>query len=193
MQGIQTAGSPYRLAITAETDRIEMARGGIDISSIKGSPAVRALITLLAGLPLGVVMLPGAACAEAHGITVVNHAADTIRSIQIAPAGSTSFGVNRLRSQLPPSAEARIGYSAGCPVDLRLGFDGGRVEDHRDLDSCANPHVVTGNVTTTKASPAPAKPVAAKHKANASVAQAAPVTITPWTGHSITKRFGGMD
>ncbi len=153
---------------------------------------MRALITLLAGFPLGLVMPPGAAWAEAHGITVVNHAADTIRSIQIAPAGSTSFGVNRLRSQLPPSAEARIGYSAGCPVDLRLGFDGGRVEDHRDLDACANPHVVTGNAATTKASPAPAKPVAAaKHKTNASVAQATPVT--PWTGHSITKRFGGMD
>jgi len=155
---------------------------------------VRALIILLAGVPLGSALLPGAACAEAHGITVVNHTAETIRSIQIAPAGSASFGANRLRSQLPPSAEARIGYSAGCPADLRLGFDGGRVEDHTGLDACANPHVVTGTGMPAAASSAPARPAAAaKHQAASAVARAAPVTVPPWTGHSITKRFGGMD
>lgn len=154
---------------------------------------MRALIVLLAGLPLGIVLLPGAAWAEAHGITVINHSGDTIRSVQIAPAGDTLFGVNRLRSQLPPSAEARIGYSAGCPVDLRLGFNGGRVEDHRDLDACANPHVVTGSITPVAASAAPVHTAAAKHKDTGTLARAAPVTVPPWAGHSLTKRFGGLD
>lgn len=100
---------------------------------------MRAIIILLAGLPLGVALLPSTVRAETHGSTVMNRSGDTLRSIQIAPAGATSYGVNRLRSQLPPGAEARISYSAGCPVDLRLGFDGGRVEDRRDLDACAQP------------------------------------------------------
>lgn len=154
---------------------------------------MRAIIVLLAGLPLGITLLPGAAWAETHGITVINHSSDTIRSIQIAPAGATSYGVNRLRSQLPPGAEARIGYSAGCPVDLRLGFDGGRVEDRRDLDACANPHVLTGNNVPVAASTAPVRTPAAKHKGAATLARAAPVTVPPWAGHSITKRFGGLD
>lgn len=153
---------------------------------------MRALIPLLAGLPLAFAVPRSAAQAETHGVTVVNHTGETIRSIQITPAGDTAFGVNRLRSQLPPGAEARIGYSAGCPVDLRLGFNGGRVEDHIGLDACANPHVVTGNSTTAAASAAPARPVA-KHQAAAVAGRAAPVTVPPWTGHSITKRFGGMD
>ena len=154
---------------------------------------MRAIIVLFAGLPLGIAQLPASAWAETHGITVVNHSGDTIRSIQIAPAGAASFGTNRLRSQLPPSAEARISYSAGCPVDLRLGFDGGRVEDHRDLDACANPHVLTGSSAPGAASSAPVHTPAAKHKGAATLARAAPVTVPPWAGHSITKRFGGLD
>lgn len=154
---------------------------------------MRALIILLAGLPLGVALPPGTAWAETHGITVMNHTGETVRSIQITPSGDTEFGVNRLRSQLPPGAEARIGYSAGCPVDLRLSFNGGRVEDHIGLDACANPHVVTGS-TAVAATPAPARPVAAtKHKTSAFAARTTPVTVPPWTGHSITKRFGGME
>ena len=154
---------------------------------------MRAIVVLLAGLPLGITLLHSVARAETHGITVMNRSGDTIRSVQIAPAGATSYGVNRLRSQLPPGAEARIGYSAGCPVDLRLGFDGGRVEDRRDLDACANPHVLTGNSAPAVASTAPARTPTAKHKGGTTLAGAAPVTVPPWTGRSITKRFGGLD
>ena len=105
---------------------------------------MRALTLLLAMLPLGVASLPASAWAEAHAITVVNHTAGTLRSIQVAPAGAASFGANRLRSQLPPNTEARIGYSTGCPADLRLGFDDGRIEDHLGLDACSDPRVLTG-------------------------------------------------
>lgn len=154
---------------------------------------MRALILRLALFPLGAALLPGAAWAEAHAITVVNHAGETIRSIQIGPAGAGSFGANRLRSQLPPSAEARIGYSAGCPADLRLGFEGGRTEDHLGLDACSNPHVVTGSSTPVSAAPTPPRASPPKHQVAAPSTRAEPVTVPPWNGHSITKRFGGMD
>jgi hypothetical protein len=154
---------------------------------------VRALTLLLAVSPLGIALLPGAAWAEAHAVTVVNHAGATIRSIQIGPAGAGSLGANRLRSQLPPNAEARIGYSTGCPADLRLGFDDGPTEDHLGLDACSDPHVLTGNAAAA-ASAAPSRAMAPKHQAAAvPVARTAPVTVPPWSGHSITKRFGGLD
>ncbi len=153
---------------------------------------MRALTFLLAVSPLGIALLPGAAWAEAHAITVVNHAGVTIRSIQIGPAGAGSLGANRLRSQLPPNAEARIGYSSGCPADLRLGFDDGRTEDHLGLDACSDPHVLTGSSAAVAASPAPSRAAAPKHQA-VPVARAEPVTVPPWSGRSITKRFGGLD
>jgi len=153
---------------------------------------VRAL-TLLLAVPLGTLLLPGAAWAEAHAVTVVNHAGAAIRSIQIGPAGAGSLGANRLRSQLPPNTEARIGYSTGCPADVRLGFDDGRTEDHLGLDACGNPHVLTGSTEAT-ASAAPRRATAPKHQAAAvPVARTVPVTVPPWSGHSITKRFGGLD
>ncbi len=150
-------------------------------------------LTLLLAVPFGIALLPGAAWAEAHAITVVNHAGAAIRSIQIGPAGAGSLGANRLRSQLPPHAEARIGYSTGCPADLRLGFDDGRTEDHLGLDACSNPHVLIGSTAAT-ASVAPSRATAPKHQAAAVPAvRATPVTVPPWSGHSITKRFGGLD
>lgn len=150
-------------------------------------------LTLLLAVPFGVALLPGAAWAEAHAITVVNHAGATIRSIQVGPAGTGSLGANRLRSQLPPNAEARIGYSAGCPADVRLGFDDGRTEDHLGLDACSDPHVLTGNAAAA-ASAVPSRAAAPKHQAAAvPAARAVPVTVPPWSGHSITKRFGGLD
>lgn len=146
---------------------------------------MRALTVLLAVSPLGLA-LPGIAWAEAHAITVVNHAAGTIRSIQIAPAGAASFGANRLSSQLPPNAAARIGYSTGCPADLRLGFDDGRIEDHLGLDACSDPQVLTG-------SSAPGRASVSKHQVAAPAVRTAPVEVPPWSGRSITKRFGGLD
>lgn len=154
---------------------------------------MRALTLLLAVSPLGIALLPGPAWAEAHAITVVNHAAGTVRSIQIAPAGAASFGANRLRSQLPPNAEARIGYSAGCPADLRLGFDDGRTEDHLGLDACSDPHVLTGSSAPVATSAAPGRAAADRHRVAVPAARPAPVTVPPWSGRSITKRFGGLD
>ena len=153
---------------------------------------MRALTFLLAA-PLGIALLPGASWAEAHAVTVVNHAGATIRSIQIGPAGAGSLGANRLRSQLPPNAEARIGYSTGCPADLRLGFDDGRIEDHLGLGVCSDPRVLTGSSAAAPGA-APRRAAAPKPQAVAvPVAREAPVTVPPWSGRSITKRFGGLD
>ena len=154
---------------------------------------MRALTLLLAALPLGVALLPGAAWAQAHAITVVNQAGATVRSIQIGPAGAGSFGANRLRSQLPPNAEARIGYSTGCPADLRLGFDDGRVEDHLGLDACSDPRVLTGSSAAAGAAPRRAAAAVPTQAVAAPVVRAAPVAVPPWSGRSITKRFGGLD
>ncbi len=154
---------------------------------------MRALTLLLAVSPLGIALLPGAAWAEAHAITVVNHTAGIVRSIQIAPAGAASFGANRLRSQLPPNAEARIGYGAGCPADLRFGFDDGRIEDHLGLDACSDPHVLTGSSAPVAASAGPGRAAVDKHQVAVPAARPAPVTVPPWSGRSITKRFGGLD
>lgn len=154
---------------------------------------MRALPLLLAVSPLGIALLPGAAWAEAHTVTVANHAGGIIRSIQIAPAGAASFGANRLRSQLPPNTEARIGYSTGCPADLRLGFDDGRIEDHLGLDACSDPHVLTGSSAAVVASAAPGRAAADRHQVAVPAARPTPVTVPPWSGRSITKRFGGLD
>ncbi len=154
---------------------------------------MRALSLLLAVSPLGIALLPGTARAAAHAPPVATPAGATTPRIQIGPAGAGFLGANRLRSQLLPNAEARIGYSMGCPADLRLGFDDGRTEDHLGLDACSDPHVLTGSTVAT-AGAAPSRAAAPKRQATAvPVVRAAPVAVPPWSGHSITKRFGGLD
>lgn len=154
-----------------------------------------ARLMLPAYVSLGIALLPGPSQAETHGITVLNHSRDTIRRIQIAPSGATSPGENRLQSQLPPNAEARIGYSTGCAVDVSLGFDGGRVEKHLRLDACSNSRVLAGDGTTGVSYPGPARTgePASKIQAGSPAPPIALVPVPPWTGHSITKRFGGLD
>ena len=73
---------------------------------------MRALIVLLAVLPLGLA-LPGAAWAEAHAVTVVNHAAGTIRSIQIAPAGTASSSSSARRTDFSFENIRSIGLRSG--------------------------------------------------------------------------------
>jgi hypothetical protein len=149
-------------------------------------------------LPLLLALaLPGIALAEGKGVTVVNGGGETMRQIFISPAGSASHGENRLRSNLPPGVQARIGYSTGCRADIRLAFDGGRTEEFLDQDTCSDLRVTAGQgaVTTAAASPshggADTKRGKAAQKPNAYV----PVTVVvpPWTGRSITKKFGGLE
>ena len=141
-----------------------------------------------------------AARADGHGITVTNGTAETIRSIQIAPV--PGGGENRLRSQLPPGASGRIAYNTGCTASIRLGFEGGRTEDHVNVDVCSDPTVVAGREgvagpagapipASTPNNPAPAR-TGGKTVAAAIPLAPAPV-VPPWTGRSITKRFGGME
>ena len=163
------------------------------------------------------LLLPSLALAEGRAVTVVNRSSETIRRIMIVPSGSAATGENRLRSQVPPNAEARIGYSSGCKVDVRLGFDNGRVEEFLNQDACADARVTTGQGEAAGAATASAvsagsagasagtsravsdKPGAkaqpGKNARNAAAATpfAKPETVPPWTGRSITRRFGGME
>ena len=155
------------------------------------------MLPFLGTLLLSGAAWPGAAWADSHAVTVVNRTSETIRRVQIAPAGAASFGENRLRSSLPANAEARITYSTGCPVDVRLGFEGGRTEEHLALDACTDPRVVTGEGGSRPAAAPPggSRPRGAAASRTATPAHApaiAPVVVPPWTGRSITRRFGGM-
>ncbi len=145
---------------------------------------------------LGAALL--AACprpvwADTHGVTVVNSGTETIRRIEI---GS---GDNRLRSQVPPGAQARITYSTGCKADIRIGYDGGRTEAFAGVDICADPRIVTGqgvvsvDTSSHATSPGSGKVAATKAAALGTPVKAPPPIVPPWTGKSITKRFGGME
>lgn len=149
-------------------------------------------------IPLALLLLaPTLAQAEGHGITVKNSQGETIRGIHIAPAGSGSAGENRLRSQLPAGAEARISYNTGCRADIRLNFDNGRTEDHKDVDVCTDPRIIAGQEGVAGPAMTPtargaAGPAARTPAPTATQVAKGPV-VPPWTGHSITKRFGGLD
>ena len=162
---------------------------------------------------VGVALLaPAMAWGETHGVTVRNGTGETIRGVAIVPAGSSGGGDNRLRSTLPPGSEGRFTYSTGCPADLRITFESGRSEDHKGLDVCTDPRIVAGQDGVAGPAGAPrvgGTPTAAggatvggaavgkngKGVANASTSTPvkAPPPVPPWTGKSITKRFGGMD
>ena len=156
---------------------------------------MRALL-LLAPLLL---LAAGPAWADGHGVTIQNATGETIRSIQISVTPGS--GENRLRSQLPPGASGRIAYSTGCQANVRIGYESGRTEDHANVDICSEPRVVAGTDGVAgpmaAASSAPSRPASAAQSPVKPVANkvelAPPPVVPPWTGKSITKRFGGMD
>lgn len=151
--------------------------------------------------PLLAMLAASPAWADSHGVTIQNASSETIRLVQISPTAGS--GENRLRSQLPPGASGRITYSTGCQANVRIGYESGRTEDHGNIDVCSEPRVVAGTdgvagpmvAPTAPGTPArpgtatvnPLKSVASK------VALAPPPVVPPWTGKSITKRFGGME
>jgi hypothetical protein len=148
-------------------------------------PRALLLLALMAAPP---------ALADTHSVTVTNTGVETIRSIAVGAGGE-----NRLRSQVPPGAQARVTYSTGCTADVRIGYDSGRMETFAGVDICSDPRIATGQgVLGGAAAPGAAQVAAAPRPAPgkaASVATAKPPlpAVPPWTGKSITKRFGGMD
>jgi len=159
------------------------------------------------------LLAAGVARAETHGVTIRNGGGETIRGI------SFGGGESRLRRDLPVGAEARITYSTGCRADIRIAYASGRTEEHPGVEVCADPRIVAGQDGTPGAAMAPVPAVAAA--AGAAAAGAAPggaapgktasagklatpasaalpakapgPVVPPWTGKSITKRFGGME
>ena len=144
-----------------------------------------------AALLLALLATP--ALADSHAVIVRNGTSEIVRDIRMGPVGG-AVGENRMRSQLPPGAEARISYSTACRADLRLVFAGGRTEDHHDIDVCGDTRVVAGQEGVA----GPAQPAHATGSTGRPATPVAAITqppppVPPWTGHSITKRFGGMD
>lgn len=150
---------------------------------------------LLAALLLLPGAAPGHAWADTHTVTIRNGTAETIRAITFGD------GESRLRRELPPGAEARITYSTSCRTDIRIAYASGRTEDHAGVEACSDPRITAGQdgvagppqdapAATPKAAPGPK--VAAASPAVTPV-KAQPPLVPPWTGKSITKRFGGLD
>lgn len=144
-------------------------------------------------LGLLALLLPGLALAEGRGIVVVNGTGETIREIHISPAGSASPGPNRLVSTLPPQAQARIGFSTGCRADIRLAFASGRTEAFLDQDACTDLRVTAGGGVATAASAHPVRETRGSKAAAGTKVSKPQVEVPPWTGRSITKKFGGLN
>ena len=136
-------------------------------------------------------MLLAPAAAAAGSVTVRNGTSEVLAGIHMAPAGAASPGANRMNAHLPPGAEARIAYSTGCRADVRLAFISGRTEDHRDIDVCTDSRITAGQSGVS--GPAIAAGRAPRNKATTPVVAKALPAVPPWTGRSITRRFGGMD
>jgi len=144
-----------------------------------------------------ILAVPALALAEGRGVTIVNGSGETIKRVQISAAGAAAHGDNRLRSTLPAGAQARIGYSTGCRVDVRLGYDSGRNEEFLDQDACSDLRLTAGGGAATASSdPTAARTGADPKKGKPAKANAyvpVKIVVPPWTGHSITKKFGGLD
>lgn len=161
---------------------------------------VTAFVMALPGAAL-MMVLPEAAQAETHTLSIRNGGSEAVVGVYMALPGSGSMGANRLRSQLPPGIEGPFTFSTGCRADVRLAYASGRSEDHRDVDMCAGARVVAGQDGVV--GPAVAAVGAAPKGENikgtkvvegvATPVKAPPPVVPPWTGKSITKRFGGMD
>lgn len=154
-----------------------------------------------AGLALGMLLtMPGVAWAETHTVMIRNGAGEAVVGVYMSAPGSGSVGANRLMSRLPPGAEGPFTYSVGCRADVRLAFAGGRSEDHLDVDVCGGVRVVAGQSGTVGPVMAGAAPAGRgpEVKGKKGVSVATPVmeprpAVPPWTGKSITKKFGGME
>ncbi len=161
-------------------------------------PLFIALILLAPVLALSLATAP--ARAEGHGVTIRNGGGESIRGIYFGGASES-----RLRHDLPQGAEARIGFNSGCRTDIRIAYASGRTEDHPGVEVCTDPRIVAGQdgvagppmaALPPNSSPAPvgtAGKAATKVTATTQPVKAPPPVVPPWTGKSITKRFGGMD
>ena len=149
----------------------------------------------------GLAMLaPAVAWADTHTLSIRNGGGETVVGVFMSPPGSGSAGANRLVSQLPPGAGGIFSYSTGCRADVRIAYAGGRTEDHPDVDICGGGKVVAGQdgtagpaMAVAAAKPAGGKAAVAGKAVASAVVTAPPPVVPPWTGKSITKRFGGME
>ena len=145
-------------------------------------------------LLLPLLLAAASARAEPHAVTIRNGAGETISGIYFGADHSS-----RLRSTLPPGAIARITYSTGCTATVRIAYASGRTELHPGVEVCADPAITAGQGGDTGPPMAAAsRQATVKSGAKPTLAAATPAkpalpAVPPWSGRSITKRFGGLD
>ena len=99
-------------------------------------------------LALLAALLPTAALAQAQTVAtgspdpsfrLVNRDPAAVHEIYVTPAGSRSWGTDRLgQDVLIPGRAARIGLPPGpCLHDIRVVFADGRAVERRRVDTCA--------------------------------------------------------
>lgn len=107
-------------------------------------PLRRALILLAALLaaPVPVLAQPGD-----PSFNLVNRSGNVIAVVNVVPAGAAGWGPDLLGNDVLPdgrSLPVRIPPAAGCRHDIRVIYAGGRLEERRNLDTCAVAEVVFG-------------------------------------------------
>ncbi|MBC9178847.1 hypothetical protein [Pseudoroseomonas ludipueritiae] len=99
---------------------------------------------------------PAQAAGDQDGsFNLVNRSNRVIERLYASPLDSNDWGDNRLSSRGPLANGAnlpvRMAPEGGCRTDLRIGFEGGLVEERRDIDTCQDRDVVIGTPERTGA------------------------------------------
>ncbi|MBP0466309.1 hypothetical protein J5Y09_20445 [Roseomonas sp. PWR1] len=96
-------------------------------------------------MTLAALALGAQADARARSFTLVNAGPATILAVEVSPSGRGQFGPSLIgRVELPPGNALHITMPAraACRGDLRILWDGGRVEQRADEDFCQGPRVL---------------------------------------------------
>lgn len=86
---------------------------------------------------------------------LTNRSNRAIERLYASPYDTSDWGDNRLDGRGPlangASLPMRMPPDGGCRTDLRVGFEGGLVEERRDIDTCQDRDVVIGTPERTGA------------------------------------------
>ena len=106
----------------------------------------RALLALLPAVLL-CAATAAPAVAQDGSFTVVNRSGRAVREFYASPAAQRNWGADRLGQDTLADGRSfavRMPPGAGCRTNLRVLFEGGAVDEQRNLDTCANTDIVLG-------------------------------------------------
>lgn len=96
-------------------------------------------------MTLAALALGAQADARARSFTLMNAGPAAIVAIEVSAEGQAQFGPSLIgRVELPPGNALHITMPAraACRGDLRIRWDGGRVEERAGQDFCQPPRVL---------------------------------------------------